>query len=173
MAMRISTKYFWFGILTMALGVVALLNAALTSLAIVSVTGVFLLISGAAQIFLGFSADRVGTKALTWLLGALSLLLGWSFIANPLAGAVSLSTLILILFAVGGLVQIAFAFRVRDTRLFWPLIIAGLLSLVLAVVVLSSPEASFVLLGVLLGIQMLSAGASLTMWGMALKEAAN
>lgn len=170
MALKLETKYFWFGILTMAFGAAVLLNAAVASLALVSVTGIFLLLAGAAQIFLGASAENVGAKVLTWLLGALSILLGWSFMANPLAGAVSLSTLILVLFAAGGLVQIAFAFRVKGTQFFWPLVIAGLLSLVLAFIVLSLPEASLALLGALLGIQMLSAGASLTMWGMARKQ---
>jgi uncharacterized membrane protein HdeD (DUF308 family) len=90
--------------------------------------------------------------------------------ANPLAGMISLSALLLILLAASGIVQILFAFRVKGTRFFWPLLLAGLVSVVLAIILLSSPSATLVLLGTLLGVQMLSAGASLTMMGMLFKE---
>ena len=53
MAMKISTKYFWLGLLIIALGVVVLFNAVIASVAIVTVTGMFLLLGGALQIALG------------------------------------------------------------------------------------------------------------------------
>jgi uncharacterized membrane protein HdeD (DUF308 family) len=170
MAMKISTKYFWLGVLTMALGVVVLFNAVIASAAIVTVTGIFLLLGGALQIAAGFSAEGLSNRVLTWGLGGLTVFLGWSFMANPLAGMISLSALLLILLAASGIVQILFAFRVKGTRFFWPLLLAGLVSVVLAIILLSSPGATLVLLGTLLGVQMLSAGASLTMMGMLFKE---
>jgi len=90
--------------------------------------------------------------------------------ANPLAGIISLSTLLLIILAGSGIVQVLFAFRVKGTRFFWPLLLAGLVSVVLAIILLLSPGATLALLGILLGVQMLSAGASLTVMGMFLKE---
>jgi membrane protein HdeD len=170
MAMKISTKYFWLGVLTMALGAIVLLNAVIASLAVVIVTGVILLLGGASQIALGFWAEGLGTKVLTWGLGVLTTFLGWSFMANPLAGIVSLSTLVLIIMAASGIVQILFAFRVRGTRFFWLLLLTGSVSVVLAIIILSSPGATLALLGTLLGVQMLSAGASLTTMGMFFKE---
>jgi uncharacterized membrane protein HdeD (DUF308 family) len=170
MAMKTSTKYFWLGVLIIALGVFVLFNAMIASLAIVTVTGIFLLLGGALQIAVGFSAEGLGNRVLTWCLGGLSVFLGWSFMANPLAGIISLSTFLLILLAASGIVQILFAFRVRGTRFFWPLLLAGAVSVVLAIILLSSPGATLVLLGTLLGIQMLSSGASLTMMGMFFKE---
>jgi uncharacterized membrane protein HdeD (DUF308 family) len=170
MAMKISTKYFWFGVLTMALGTVVLFNAVIASAAIVTVTGVILLLGGASQIVLGFWDEGLGTKVLTWGLGALTAFLGLSFMANPLAGMISLSTLVLIIMAASGIVQILFAFRVRGTRFFWLLLLTGSVSVVLAIIILSSPGATLALLGTLLGIQMLSAGASLTAMGMFFKE---
>ena len=170
MAMKISTKYFWLGLLIIALGVVVLFNAVTASAAVVTVTGIFLLLGGALQIAVGFTAEGLGNRVLTWCLGGLTVFLGWSFMANPLAGMISLSTLLLILLAASGIVQILFAFRVRGTRFFWPLLLAGSVSVVLAIIVLSSPGATLVLLGTLLGIQMLCSGASLTMMGMFFKE---
>ncbi|WP_278923550.1 HdeD family acid-resistance protein [Pseudophaeobacter profundi] len=170
MAMRISTKYFWLGVLIIALGVVVLFNAVIASAAIVTVTGIFLLLGGASQIVLGFWTEGLGNRILTWCLGALTAFLGWSFMANPLAGIISLSTFLLILLAASGIVQILYAFRVRSTRFFRPLLLVGAVTVVLAIIVLSSPGATLVLLGSLLGIQMLCSGASLTMMGMSLKE---
>ena len=170
MAMKISTKYFWLGLLIIALGVVVLFNAVTASAAVVTVTGIFLLLGGALQIAVGFTAEGLGNRVLTWCLGGLTVFLGWSFMANPLAGMISLSTLLLILLAASGIVQILFAFRVRGTRFFWPLLLAGSVSVVLAIILLSSPGATLVLLGTLLGIQMLSSGASLLMLGMFFKE---
>ena len=85
MELKISTKYFWLGVLTMALGVFVLLNAVLASAAIVTVTGIFLLIGGTLQIALGLWSEGLGNRILTWCLGALTAFLGWSFMANPLA----------------------------------------------------------------------------------------
>lgn len=170
MTLKISTKYFWLGVLTMALGTVVLFNAVIASAAIVTVTGIFLLLGGALQIALGVWAEGLGTKLLTWGLGALTAFLGWSFMANPLAGIISLSTFLLILLAASGIVQILFAFRVRGTRFFWLLLLAGSVSVVLAIIILSLPGATLTLLGTLLGVQMLSAGASLTMMGRFFKE---
>jgi uncharacterized membrane protein HdeD (DUF308 family) len=170
MAMKISTKYFWLGVLTMALGTVVLFNAVMASAAIVTVTGIFLLLGGALQIALGFWAEGLGSRILTWCLGALTAFLGWSFMANPLAGIISLSTFLLILLAASGIVQILFAFRVRGTRFFWFLLLAGSVSIVLAIILLSSPGATLALLGILLGVQMLSVGATLASMGMFLKE---
>jgi uncharacterized membrane protein HdeD (DUF308 family) len=170
MAFKISTKYFWLGVLTMALGTVVLFNAVIASAAIVSVTGIFLLLGGALQIALGFWAEGLRNRILTWCLGALTAFLGWSFMANPLAGMISLSTFLLILLAASGIVQILFAFRVRGTRFFWFLLLAGSVSVVLAIILLSSPDATLALLGILLGVQMLSVGATLASMGMFLKE---
>ncbi|MBW4936024.1 HdeD family acid-resistance protein [Marinobacter sp. F4206] len=168
-----STKYFWLGLLTMALGVVVLLNAVFASAAIVYVTGIFLLLGGAFQIALGFGNDETGRKLLNWGLGALTVFLGWSFMANPLAGVISLTTLLLLLLAASSFVQIGFAFRVKQikgTQFFWPLLLAGLISLALAIVLLASPGATMALLGALLGLHMLAAGASLTIMGMFIRK---
>jgi len=169
--LKISTKYFWLGLLTMALGTVVLFNAVIASAAIVKVTGIFLLLAGALQIALGFWAEGLGNRVLTWFLGAMTAFLGWSFMANPLAGIISLTTVLLFILAASGIIQILFAFRVKGTRFFWLLILAGSVSVMLAIVLLSSPDATLALLGTLLGFQMLSAGASLTMMGIFFKEA--
>ncbi|GAB3104242.1 hypothetical protein G8770_11490 [Aestuariicella hydrocarbonica] len=168
--MNYSTRFFWAGVLTIVLGLVVLFNAAVASGAIVVVTGIVLLIGGAAQVVLGFLEEGSGRKWLTLALGFLTVFLGWSFLSNPLAGIVSLTTFLLILMAASGAVQVLFGLRARGTPFFWPLILSGLASILLAIILLSSPSATISLLGFLLGLHMLASGACLTMVGLYMKK---
>lgn len=167
---KYSTRFLWAGVLTIALGLVVLFNAAVTSGAIVIVTGLVLLIGGAAQVALGFLEEGGGRKWLSLTLGVLTLLLGWSFLSNPLSGVISLTTFLLILLAASGIVQIVFGLRARGTLFFGPFMIAGLISLGLAIILLASPTATMSLLGILLGIHMLASGGYLTLMGMFMKK---
>jgi uncharacterized membrane protein HdeD (DUF308 family) len=168
--MKNSTKLIALGVVIALLGVIVLGNAALASLAMVTLTGGFLLIGGGIQIVGGFSVDGTGGKVFAWLMGALMVFLGWSFVANPLEGIVSLSMLILILLAAGGVLRIVFAWRVRTSPFFWPLLLSGALSVTLALYILSSPEATMLLLGTLLGIEMIFNGFGLLSFGMHLRK---
>ena len=58
--MKNSRKFFLLGLLTLAFGVVVLGNSAVASMAIVSVTGILLLLGGVLQIALGFWVDKCG-----------------------------------------------------------------------------------------------------------------
>jgi len=168
--MKNSTKLILLGVVTVVLGVVALANAAMASLAVATLTGGVLLLGGGIQIVGGFSVDSTGAKLFSWLTGALMVFLGWSFMANPLEGVLSLSMLILVLLATGGILRIVFAWRLRSTSFFWPMLLSGALSVLLAAYVLSSPEATMLLLGTLLGIEMLLNGLGLIFFGQFLRK---
>lgn len=168
--MKISTRYLWSGALTIALGLVVLFNATFTSIAIVIVTGLVLLIGGAAQIILGFLEGHGASKWLSIVLGVFTVLLGWSFWANPFSGIFSLTTFLLILLAASGVVQMIFGYRTQGTPFFWPFIISGVISIGMAVIVISFPSATASLLGILLGIHMLASGGCLLLMGMFLKS---
>lgn len=164
-----ATRFFWAGVLTITLGVVVLFNAAVTSGAIVKVTGLVLLTGGAVQLVMGLLEGGGYHRWLTLTLGVLTLLLGWSFLSNPLSGVISLTTFMLILLTASGIVEILFGVRARGTPFFAPFMAAGLISLVLAGILLASPTATRSLLGILLGIHMLAAGAYLTLMGRFMK----
>lgn len=163
--MQTSKRFFWGGVVTLALGVIILFNATFVSSAIAVVTGLFLLVGGAAQIALGFLDDTRDRKWLTVLLGVLTLVLGWVFISNPLAGVFSLTTFLLLLIAASGVVQVIMALRARGTPYFAPFLLAGLVSAVLASILLFSPTATMALLGILLGVHMIEVGVCFIMMG--------
>jgi len=165
-------KWLLLGILSVVFGFYILGNAVVASVAVTAVIGVLLLISGGFQIFAGFTAEGAGSKILGFLIGLLMLYLGISFLYNPLAGVVSLTMLVLIMFGAGGILRLIFAFQVRDTGYFWWLVISGAISLVLAVYLMSNlAGASMVLLGTLMGIEMLMNGIGLIAYGLTLRSA--
>ena len=161
-----SLKWILLGVLTLIFGFIVLGNTVVASLAIVTLTGALLLAAGVFQFIGGLSVEGMGNKLFAWLMGALMAFLGWSFLSNPLAGTISLSMLILILLAAGGIVRIIFSFRMSGSQFFWPMLISGVLSLVLAVIVWGNPAATVQLLGILLGVEMLFNGIGMIFAGM-------
>ena len=166
-----TTKWTLLGLLTIVFGVVVLGNTVVASMAIATLAGIMLLAAGILQIVGGFSVDGTGSKVFTWLMGAMMAFLGWSFLAHPLAGIVSLSMLILILLAAGGIARILFAFQMRGTGFFWLILLSGALSLGLAVYIWNIPGAKIELLGTLMGIEMLFNGFGMVFAGLSARSA--
>lgn len=155
-------KLLLLGLLSIVFGVFILGAPVVASIAVTAITGILLLISGGLQLVGGFTVEGMGNKLLSILMGAIMLFLGWSFIAHPLQGTISLSMLILILFAAGGIARVFLSFQMRGTGFFWPTLISGILSVVLAGVIwvnaAAEPAWLLNLIGILLGIEMLFNG---------------
>jgi len=166
-----SLKWTFLGLAMIVFGVIVLGNTVVASLAIATLTGALLLAGGVMQFIGGLSIEGMGGKLFAWLMGAMMAFLGWSFLAHPLQGVISLSVLILLLIAAGGVMRIIFSFGMSGTGLFWPMLISGILSLGLAVFIWGNPAATVQLLGILLGIEMLFDGIGLILIGMFAKAA--
>jgi len=155
-------KWLLLGLLSIAFGIFVLGAPVVASVAVTVVTGVLLLIAGAMQIVGGFTVEGTGNKILSLIMGAVMLFLGWSFLDHPLQGTVTLATVMLILFMAGGIARIILSFQMKGTQFFWPTMISGILSIVLAGVIWSyaaaEPGVLLQLLGILLGIEMLFNG---------------
>ncbi|WP_164660527.1 HdeD family acid-resistance protein [Tropicibacter sp. Alg240-R139] len=155
-------KLLLLGLLSIVFGVFILGAPVVASIAVTAITGVLLLISGGLQLVGGFTVEGMGNKILSILMGAIMLFLGWSFLAHPLQGTISLAMLILILFMAGGIARVILSFQMRGTAYFWPTIISGVLSIVLAGIIWTNAAAEpawlLNLVGILLGIEMLFNG---------------
>ena len=120
--------------------------------------------SGGFQTVVGFAADGLGAKLLGIALGVLMLLLGGSLLFHPLEGIISLTLLVTILFAANGIMRLISSFQMRDTPFFWPMLLSGALSVLLAAYITANFfEIAPSLLGLLLGIEMLFNGIGLIM----------
>lgn len=170
-------KWLLLGLLSIAFGIFVLGAPVVASVAVTVVTGVLLLIAGGLQIVGGFTVDGAGNKILSLIMGAVMLFLGWSFLDHPLQGTLTLATVMLILFMAGGIARVILSFQMKGTQFFWPTLISGILSIVLAGIIWSyaaaEPTALLSLLGILLGIEMLFNGFGLVFMAFFVKNAPN
>ncbi len=168
-------KWLLLGLLSIAFGVFVLGAPVVASVAVTVVTGVLLLIAGGLQIVGGFTVEGTGNKVLSLIMGAVMLFLGWSFLDHPLQGTLTLATVVLILFMAGGIARIILSFQMKGTQFFWPTMISGILSIILAGIIWSyvgqEPQALLSILGIFLGIEMLFNGFGLVFMAFFVKNA--
>ncbi|NOD35464.1 MULTISPECIES: HdeD family acid-resistance protein [unclassified Ruegeria] len=168
-------KWLLLGLLSIAFGIFVLGAPVVASVAVTVVTGALLLISGALQVVGGFTVEGTGNKILSLIMGAVMLFLGWSFLGHPLQGTLTLATVMLILFMAGGIARVILSFQMKGTQFFWPTMISGILSIILAGIIWSyvgqEPQALLSILGIFLGIEMLFNGFGLVFMAFFVKNA--
>lgn len=152
-------------LLAIAGGVFALLNPFAASLAATTIAAWLFLIFGVLELIAGFRVPGAGAKIWTLLMGALAIYLGITILGHPLKGMVTLTIMVGILFMAGGITKIILAFSLEDRRYFWPILLSGVVSAILAVMVFTNfPQSAAVVLGILLGVELLSDG----VWSLAM-----
>lgn len=170
--MKLWVKWLVIGVLSVLFGIFVLANPIAASVAVTIVAGSLFLISGAVQIWAGFGAEETSSKVMGIGLGALMVLLGISLVFQPLQGILSLATLATIFIALNGVLRLVTSWRMRSTPLFWPMLISGALSILLAGYILANFfEIAPQLLGILLGVELLFNGAGLIALALFLRTA--
>ncbi|MFG6158986.1 HdeD family acid-resistance protein [Halomonas sp. 1390] len=150
------------GVLSVGFGLLVLANPVAASLAVTTLAGILFAVSGGFQIFAGFGESKLVGKVLGMALGAVMLLLGLSLLFRPLEGIISLAALVTILFAASGVARVVTSFQMRHTSFFWPMLVSGALSVLLAIFIVANFfQIAPNLLGILLGIELLFNGAGL------------
>ncbi|MBA3038564.1 MAG: DUF308 domain-containing protein [Alphaproteobacteria bacterium] len=150
------------GIIATAGGVLALLNPMAATLTVEQIAGWIFLFVGVLQAIDAFRAGSWGGKALAIVLAVLLVLLGMSLLAEPLRGILALTFTVAILFLASGIAKMSLAWRMRQHRYFWPVLISGALSILFALLIFFNfPWSAVTVLGLLLGIDLVSWGISL------------
>jgi uncharacterized membrane protein HdeD (DUF308 family) len=150
------------GIVLMLGGALALLAPYWASIAVTLIVGWTFLFAGLINLWaaLASSEDRVAHG----VFAALGLLIGMGILVNPLAGLVSLTVLVGILFLLSGGVRLALAWMLRDRPGFWLVLISGALSVLLGGAIMANlGGAASSILGILLGLELIFAGFGLWM----------
>ncbi|MFC4731858.1 HdeD family acid-resistance protein [Salipiger abyssi] len=145
-------------------GVLAFLNPFAASLTVVALAGGVFILGGVLQLWIAFQyAGPTAARLVAGLLGLLVLAFGVALIANPLAGIISLTLLIAGFFLAMGVLRIWLGFHLRDRTGWGWLVAAGAVSVLLGLlIVLAMPEAAAGLLGLFLGVDLLSSGVGMT-----------
>lgn len=158
------------GILLIVGGFYILGNAVAATVLSVLAIGWAALIAGVVELVGAVRRIRSGGFWSTALGGVVLAVLGLFILRNPVVGVVSLTLLAGSLFLAIGLTRLVVGFQAPRGR--WMLMISGVISVLLGVsVLLNLVAASFTLLGVLLGIQVVLEGVERLAVGRARPEA--
>jgi len=141
------------GIAFFVVGILALVEPPLASLAAGVYLGAMLCVAGAFMLAGGLANIEHRGGWLSALLGLLSLAAGLLALYNPVAGAISLVWVMGAWFVVGGIFELAMGFSIPVGRT-W-LILVGIINIALgAWVTMMSPANAFAFLGYLVGISL-------------------
>lgn len=150
------------GLVSLVGGALALANPFAATLTVELLAAYTFLLIGVLTLLSAFRDQ--GWRARIWALiwGGLALLLGVSLLSNPLAGMVSITFLVAVLMLVTGIARVAIAFMPTAQGARAYLLIAGGISIVLSLMIFSNfPWSATVVLGVFLGVELISNGMSL------------
>jgi len=152
------------GIALLVLGAIAILIPPLATLAVTILFGWLFLVSGIIGLVTTFWMRNA--PGFWWALAsaALGVLAGGYLLAQPIAGALSLTVVLIAFFIIEGIASIFFAFdhrRELSGQWGW-MLMSGLVDLVLAVMILTGlPSTAVWALGLLVGINMVFGGVAL------------
>jgi uncharacterized membrane protein HdeD (DUF308 family) len=159
---RHSTWYLVQSTLLILAGVLALIFPAISSVAVVFYLGWLLIISGVLQGISLIDVHHVPNFWIQLLSGVLFVVVGTLFLRNPEAGLLSLTLLLIVFFMVEGFSKVIFALAIRPFPNWGWVLLSGIVGVVLSLFLLArTPVTAIWLLGVLLGIQLISEGIAL------------
>lgn len=159
------TLWLIIGVISILGGIFALINPFGATLAAEQLAGWLFLFVGIIQFVAMFSAPTTGGKLFAAIGGVIGVLLGIELLAEPMQGILTLTMVIAILFMATGITRAYVAFGLRKTSAFIPVLLSAIISIALALMIFSGyPQSATYLLGILLGIELISNGISLVMF---------
>jgi uncharacterized membrane protein HdeD (DUF308 family) len=165
------TLILWGGIFII-LGVMAIVLPVWATLAVEQVIAGLLLVWGAAGIGFALSMRPLSEWLFTAVTFAMILVIGGLFLIFPQDGMATLTFILIAAFLIDGVVSILFALRLRETMPQWRwMLFSGLVALALGLMILSGwPGTEAWTMGLLVGLNFLTSGASLIALAVALKS---
>jgi uncharacterized membrane protein HdeD (DUF308 family) len=160
------------GILLVVAGVVALIYPLMTNVAFAIFLGWLLLISGVVQAVTLIGGSKTPDFWLQLISAVLSVVVGILFLRNPTVAVGTLVMLMSVFFMIEGISKTVFSLTIRPFPNWGWVLASGILGILIAVWLLANPGMSLLLLGILIGVQLISEGVAIaTMAWMARKKA--
>jgi len=158
------------GIVMVILGVIAILAPQIATLAVEIFVGWLFIIGGIVRLFATFQSRDAPGFWWSILIAILAIIVGFVLVANPLAGVLTLTMVLIAMFLVEGVFQIIAGIEFRKAAAgswFW-LVTSGVIDIILAVLIFAGwPGTAAWAIGLLVGINLLFAGIALTMTAIA------
>jgi uncharacterized membrane protein HdeD (DUF308 family) len=151
------------GVLAIAIGCVAIVVPEVAAVGTAIFIGWILLIAGAFLVAAAFSAHSIGTVVVRLLWAALTVVVGVWLIVEPHNGTLTLTLVLGIYFLFMGLTRIAVALAARGQQNAGLVGLSGLAGLLIGILVLVKfPSSADWAIGLLVGIDLIFAGWTLT-----------
>jgi uncharacterized membrane protein HdeD (DUF308 family) len=159
---RYSLWYLLQGVLMVAAGVLALIYPLLASVAMIYLLAWILIVSGVLQAIGLIGARDVPHYWLQLISVVLAIVIGVLLLNQPESGLLLMTVLLIVFFMVEGISKIIFALTIRPFPNWGWVLASGIVGILLAVYLWTNmPIASEWVLGILLGIMLISEGAAL------------
>lgn len=159
---RYSLWYLIEGLLLIVAGILAIAFSVVSSADLVAVLGWLLITSGLVQGISLLGAVRVPHFWLQLVSVVLSVLVGLLVLRDPAQGLLTISLLLIVYFMIEGISKIVFALTIRPFPHWGWVLASGAVGIVLSLVLWATlPATALWLVGLLVGIQLISAGAAL------------
>ncbi len=157
------------GVLLMLAGIISIFAPSVTSFTLSFILG-FLFVIGA--LISGIHVMQSYNKSwLAWFKPVIFFVIGVIIFRNPITGAAAIGLMLMIYFFISGFAQIFFGLEFKPiTGWFW-MVIDGIISVIIAMIfLLGWPISSVWLIGLLVGVSLLTDGFALLMLGLSVPK---
>ena len=163
-----STMLLVLGVLTVILGFLAMMAPMMTGMTVAVMIGFLLIMAGIARSIFAFKAKSWGKGIVVFLLGLLTLIVGFYMVTRPAVAAVSLTLFLAAYFIVDGIFEIIEAFDLKPIDGWAWMLIGGIVSILLGFMIWRQwPVSGAWAIGILVGIKLVFAGMEMAMLGLA------
>jgi uncharacterized membrane protein HdeD (DUF308 family) len=171
---RASTLSIVWGVLLVALGVLAVGSPLVAAVAVNVVISWLIVVAGVVHLAVAFHRREVGSIIWRILVGLAYVFFGVYLIAHPAIGVASLTLVLASLFLVEGIFDIALFFQVRAVQGSSWILIDGIITLLLGLMIyLQWPSSSSWAIGTLVGVSLIVSGVTRVMMSFAVRKAAD
>src|SRR5271166_299088 len=159
---RYSLWYLIEGVLLVVTGVLAIVFPVVSSAAVVVLLGWLLIVSGALQGISLIGAGHVPHFWLQLISVILAVLVGLLFLRDPAQGMLTITLLLIVFFMIEGISKVVFSLTIRPFPNWGGVLASGLVGLLLSAILWANlPVTAVWLIGLLLGIELISVGAAM------------
>ena len=162
------------GILIIILGVIALIEPLFAGIAVTIFVGLIFLLYGIFHLIYAFYTRKLGAGwfVMQVLLGILYLIAGGVLLKTPMEGLVTLTLIAGILIFIDGVIQVINAFDMKPLYGWGWSVFSGILGIILGILIWSNwPGSSEWVLGILVGVNLITNGGSIFMVSSAMRKA--
>ena len=162
--------YLLLGVLLVIFGLMLLAALPFATLSAVLLFGVLMMLGGILHFVAAFMVFKGGTRWLWALFGVLYLVAGYFAFTTPVITAVVLTSFLAVALIIAGIIRSVNAFILRPISGWGWVLFSGILTLLTGVLILSSPDSPFWVLGMFLAIDILFQGINYLTFASAIKQ---